>query len=472
MQIKNKSFFIVGIFMLCIGLQFFNYGGSTAVSPFMTALGAYQYYSLATSLGSAGSMIALPAVGAISNRLGRRNIIAFGAAIMLISRTAIQFTNHAVTFMVWQTMGSFGAGLLMSIPYSLISVLFEQKKAVRYYGFIATFNALGALFGPVIAGVFIDAGLIRISFLIWIPLVLLSLIIFYVTYPNQKSESEYKFDVAGLGYLAAFVIPLVLWLGLSGKLFPWVGPGIILLVIAGVAAILLKHHSAKVENPTVPLHVFRYRNFRTAFAVNFLLVPFSTCSAGYVLVYILYSMGKSTTIASTGAMPNTILVMVCGLFMGRILARNFVRNVRTMMIVSSLCMATALLCFCLLQPESPMTQVWIASAFGGIGNSIAQTCLTPFMQWDLPKHEYVAAQGMYQFSSTCGSSIFGAIAGVLIGLSGGNTKYAFYFAFALALVNVVLVCTSVKITKNQKDSRSRFSDFFIWRIFYGKNEYK
>lgn len=451
MQVKNKSLLIAGVFILCVGLQFFNYGGSTAVSPFLTALGAYQYYSLVSSLGSAGSMIALPAVGAVSNKIGRRNILILGSAIMLIARAAIQFTNNIFLFMVWQTMGSFGSGLIMSIPYSLIGSLFEQKDAVRYYGFLATFNALGALCGPVIAGILVDAGLVKISFLIWIPLVILSLIMISISYPNLKVDSKQKFDIVGLGYLAAFVVPLVLWLGLSGKVFPWFSPGLILLLIAVIAAIFLYKHSPKVANPTVPLHVFKYRNFRTAFAVNFLLVPFATCSAGYVLVYILYSMEKSTTMGSTGAMPNTILIMICGLFMGRILARNFVRNIRIMMIISSLCFAGALLCFCLLQPESPMIQVWIGSALGGIGNSIAQTCLTPFLQYDLPKYEHVAAQGMYQFSSTCGSSIFGAIAGVLIGLSGGNTKFAFYFAFLLALVNVALVCFFVKIPEKRQD---------------------
>lgn len=445
MNIKNKKIMTAGVFMLCVGLQFFNYGGSTANGPFLTELGGYHFYSLVNSLGSAGSMIALPAVGAICNKTGSRNIICIGTAIMLVARFAIQVTSNSFAFMVWQFMGSFGAGLIMSIPYSLFASMFEQHTAIRYYGFLATMNAMGALCGPVFAGMLVDAGYTKFAYLIWIPLILVSLILILWNCPNIKGNKEKKFDVVGLCYLATFVVSFILWLGLSGKVFPWISPGLLLLVIAIVTAVLLVRHSKHIDNPTVPLHVFRYKNFRTAFTVNFLLVPFATCSAGYVLMYILYTMGQSTTVGSTGAMPNTILTMVGGLFMGRILAKNFAFNVRKMMLISSVCFAGALLCFCLLQPESSMIQIWIGSALGGIANSIAQTCLTPFFQHNLPSNEVVAAQGMYQFSGTCGSAIFGSVAGVAITATGGDVKCAFYLAFLMALTNIFLVLKFVKV---------------------------
>lgn len=445
MNIRSKRIITVGVFLMCVGLQLFNYGGSTANGPFLTELGGYHFYSLVNSLGSAGSMIALPAVGAIGNKTGRRNIICIGAAIMLVARCAIQITSNSFVFMALQFVGSFGAGLIMSIPYSLVGSMFEQHMAVRFYGYLATMNALGALLGPFLAGILVDGGYTKIAYLIWIPFIFISLILIFCSYPNIKSDTEKKFDVLGLCYLAIFVVSFVLWLGLSGKAFPWISTGLILLAIAIVSVILLVKHSKHIDNPTVPLHVFRYKNFRTAFTVNFLLVPFATCSAGYTLMYILYTMGQSTTVGSTGAMPNTILTMVGGLFVGRILAKNFALGIRKMMIISSVCFAGALLCFSLLQPGSSMIQVWIGSALGGIANSIAQTCLTPFFQYNLPQNETIAAQGMYQFSSTCGSAIFGAVAGVAITATGGNVKYAFYLAFLMALINILLVLKFVKV---------------------------
>lgn len=452
MKTKKDKLLIMGIFILCVGLQFFNYGGSTANGPFLTQNNGYQYYSLVNALGSAGSMIALPAVGAISNRIGRKKIILLGTAIMFAARCAIQITGNPFVFMLLQFMGSFGVGLILSVPYSLIGQIFSQQESIRYYGLLSTMNAIGALSGPFVAGLMLDAGYTKAVYLLWIPLVAAGVFLIIKNCANTVPVRTVKFDKLGLLYLAVFVVSFILWLGLSGKVFPWLSLVLLLLFAAIMSAVLLIKHSCRIQNPTVPVHIFRYKNFRTAFSVNFLLVPFSTCSAGYVLVYILYTMEKSATVGSTGAMPNTILTMIGGLVIGRILAQNFSKNVRKLMIISVFCFFGALLCFSLLDANSSMLQVWLGSALGGIANAIAQTCLTPFFQAGLPKEENVAAQGMYQFSSTCGSAVFGAIAGAAISTSGGNTKYAFYIALAMAVINVFLVFRFLTVPQKQTAS--------------------
>lgn len=446
LNIKSKGLYLFAVLILCTGLQLFMYGGNTAVGPLLTSLDGYQFYSLVSALGSAGTMIALPAVGAIGNKIGRRNVVFLGVAIMLAARTAIQFSGGVYLFMVWQTLGSFGAGLIMSAPYAMIAEVFERTTAMKHYGLIATFNAIGSLTGPLLAGVLVDAGYLKLPFIIWIPLIAVGITIIAVAYPNVKRDTGKKFDTTGLIYLAVLVASLVLWLGLSGSLFPWLSAGLILPVLVVVMAILLFTHSNKISNPTVPLYIFKYKRFRAAFFSNILLVTFSTCASGYVLIYILYTMQKSTTLGSTSTMPSTILIMICGLFMGRILAKNFIKNIRVLMILCAFCILAALSCFCLLQPDSSMALVWIGSALGGIGNSIAQTCLTPFFQFGLPPEDYAAAQGMYTFSGTCGSTVFVAVVGVLVNLTGGNIKVVFYSAAFLALINVILVLLRVRIT--------------------------
>lgn len=448
LKIKSKGLYLFAILILCTGMQFFMYGGNTAVSPLLVSMDGYAFYSLVSALGSAGTMIALPAVGAIGDKMGRRNVVFLGIAIMLVARVAIQFTGGLYLFMVWQTLGSFGAGLIMSAPYAMIAEVFDRTSAMKYYGLIATFNAIGSLCGPLLAGVLVDAGYLRLPFILWIPFIAVAVLIIAIAYPNVKREGR-KFDTLGLIYLAILIACLVLWLGLSGNLFPWISAGLILPVIVIIMAVLLVKHSNKVEFPTVPLHIFKHKRFRAAFFSNLLLVTFSTCASGYVLVYILYTMGKSTTLGSTSTMPSTIMIMICGLFMGRILAKNFLKNIRTMMIVCALCIFAAIACFCLLQPTSSMALVWIGSALGGIGNSIAQTCLTPFFQFGLPKEDYAAAQGMYTFASSGGATVFVAVVGVLVNLSGGNIKVVFYTAGVLALLNVILVFTRVKISDKE-----------------------
>lgn len=451
LKMKNKNLFLIAVLLLGTGTQFFNYGCNTAMTPLLKEINGYHLYSLAAALGSTGTMVALPAVGALGGKAGRRNIIVIGAAIMLACMVGTYFTYDPYLFMVLRFLSSLGSGLVMSAPFSIIGTVWDRQQAMKYYGFISTFNAVGALCGPLAAGALVDAGMGRLPFFLWVPFYVFAVAVICMAYPNVKQETGSKFDMLGLFYLACTVVPLILWLGLSGdgKPLAWAGPGLILPVVVIVFAVLLTKHSAKLAHPTVPLRMFKQKRFRTAFFINMLVVCFSTVTSGYVLNYILYSMNRSTTVGSTSTMPMNIVLVICGLFMGSILRKNFVKNVRTMMLIGTLALLAGLSCYSLLQPDSPMLLVWIGSAVGGLGNSMNQTCMTPFFQYGLPKEDFAAAQGMYQFSSTGMASIFVPFVGVFVNMT-GSIKPVFYIATILAAVNVVLVFCFVKITKEEE----------------------
>lgn len=453
-KIKNTKLFLAAIFVLCTGSQLFSYGGNTAIAPLLQAIGGYEFYSLVAPLGATGMMIALPAVAALGRKIGSKTILFLGTLLMLLGRGGMQFANSVFTIGLFNFLGSFGGGFLITAPFVMIGAAFDRTASMKYYGYIATFNAIGALIGPPLAGMLVDAGLPRISFLLWIPLYVFSLGVIGVLYPNTKSENKEKFDIAGWLYLALMVFAFVIWTGLSGKLFPWLSPGLLLLAAVVLFGYLLVHHSNRIANPTVPLRVFQYKRFRTAFFSNCCVVVFSTCASGYLLNYLLYVMNTSATLGSTTTIPSTIVITVLGLFLGRILAKNFVKNVRSMTIIGSLCTFAALLLFSLLQPTSSILQVWLGSALGGAGNAISQTCLTPYFQYGLPREEYAAAQGMYQFSGTCMATVFVAVAGVLVGLT-GDLKYVFYAGLVMTILNVLICVISVRIRPEEAAEASQ-----------------
>lgn len=450
LKIKSKGLFLIAVLLLCTGAQLFSYGGNTAVAPMLRLMDGYHLYSLVAALGSAGMMISLPAVGALNAKFGNKTIMLFGACLMLVARVMIQFTDNVYLFSLWQVMGSFGNGLVITAPFVLIGTIFDRASAMKYYGYIATFNAIGSLIGPPVAGALVDAGMPQISFLLWIPFFVFSLIIICVAFPNMKRDTGSKFDAAGWMYLAIIIFAFVIWTGLSGNMFPWLSAGLILPVVVVLFAVILIKHSGKLKNPTVPLRMFKHKRFSVAFLSNCCVVVFSVCASGYLLNYLLYVMNTSATLGSTTTIPSTIVITICGLFLGRLLAKNFVKNVRTMTMLGGLCTFAALGLMCLLQPDSSIIQVWVASALGGLGNAISQTCLTPYFQYGLPKEDYATAQGMYQFSGTGFSTIFVAIAGVFVGIT-GDIKVVFYCGALMAAMNLIVVFTSIKIRPEEAE---------------------
>ena len=217
LKIKSKGLFVAAVLLLCTASQLFSYGGNTALAPLLKSIDGYAFYGLIAALGSAGMMISLPAVGALSAKIGNKSIMILGTILMLIGRIMMQFANTVFTVALWQVVGSIGNGMIITAPYVLFGTVFDRASVMKYYGFIATFNALGSLVGPIIAGSLVDAGLIRISFITWIPLFLLAMIVICVAFPNMKRPGN-AFDITGWIYLAVIVFAFVIWTGISGSL--------------------------------------------------------------------------------------------------------------------------------------------------------------------------------------------------------------------------------------------------------------
>lgn len=184
-------------------------------------------------------MVALPAVAALGRKIGSKTVLFLGAFLMLFGRVGMQFANSVFTIGLFNFLGSFGSGFVITAPFVMIGTAFERSASIKYYGYIATFNAIGSLIGPPLAGMLVDVNLPRISFLLWIPLYVFSLIAIGMLYPNSKSQSKEKFDVTGWLYLAIMVFAFVMWTGLSGKVFPWLSFGLLLPVAVAVFAWLL-----------------------------------------------------------------------------------------------------------------------------------------------------------------------------------------------------------------------------------------
>lgn len=454
LKIKNKNVFLFAVLMLSLGIQLISFGGGNAMTAWMLATNNYNFYALASSLSIVGMMIALPAVGAITNKIGQRNIIFLGTGIMIFSCVMLQFCSNVYLFMLWRTLNSLGCGLVMTAPYTLIVNVYELTTAMKYYGLIATANAIGCLCGPLLAGVLIDAGYIMLPFVVWIPLALISLVILGAAYPNVGKE-KMPFDVKGLVLLGLITLSFVLWTGLSGQLFPWLGPGLMLPVIVVIASVLLAKHSAKIANPTVPFFVFKYKRFGVAFIINLLINVVPTCITGYLLAYILGTMQQTATMGSTTTMPYTIVSALLGLCLGQIMAKNFQKNIRLLQIVSSAAAVISVGLLSVLQPDSSMVMVWLASGFGGITAAVSQTCLTPFFQFGMPREDYTAAQGMFAFASTGGATVFVAVVGVLVNAMNGDIRAVFWTASVLAVICFVFTLEKFKITDDEMASASR-----------------
>lgn len=67
--------FIIGVLIMCVGMQVANYGTAVCLSGEMNSMGATDFYVLVNAFGSLGMMLILPMVGKFTAMFGLRNMI-------------------------------------------------------------------------------------------------------------------------------------------------------------------------------------------------------------------------------------------------------------------------------------------------------------------------------------------------------------------------------------------------------------
>lgn len=181
-----------------------------------------------------------------------------------------------------------------------------------------------------------------------------------------------------------------------------------------------------------------------------IMVAYSLCVTAYVVVYVQQIMQGSALASSTVTMPQTIVQGILGFFVGGLIGKNFRKRFRPAALLALSLYIAALLILSTLRPDSSMLVVYAATAIGGISQAVTQSIHAPFFQTELKPEEIPAAQGMFQFSSTGGASIFGAICGAAMNM-GADYNQIFLLAAGVVGIALTIACFGFRFSPEERD---------------------
>ena len=445
----KKIIFIIGALLLMTSSSMASYGMGVALPIKLSTAGIIEFYPMVNAIGSMGMMLALPIVGTLIARFTARGVTIFGVILMLIMRSLFMFINDPYLLMIVNLVAFFGNGLFVTAPFLFISMAVLPAARPRYFGLISTFNALGALCGPVLVGIMADAGFAPWGFVAYSPVVGIATVFAVAAFiaPDKPSPHKASFDFIGLIIMVAAICCVVMWLGLGDTLFPRFSvQGIAILILGIIGLIGLVFFERKKEAPAVPVYLFTRRRFTVCFVCAFALAAYTTAAAGYSIVYVQRVMQLSSTISSTVTIPHTVAMLILGVVVGQFLGKNFAKKVRPIAITSLALGTLACIILFFLQPDSSMVMIYVATGLGGAGYSITQSAYTPFFQLDLKPEEYGAAQGLFGFAATSGAVIFSALAAIIM-TSGMSLNYIFLIAVAFCVIGLIVGIIGFKMPK-------------------------
>ena len=189
-QEKNSAIkqwmLIAAVLLLTVTSQAANYANNIVLPAKLGAFNAMGYYALFATLSGMGMMISLPMVGAFTSKFGVKYVTLFGLVAHFFVRFCLMFAGNAVAFAAgWILMG-FAAGLYMSAPYSIMADIVPSKDRPKFYGYIATASAIGALIGPALTGAIADAFSANSALLVYGIFGIFPLFSLAFLYPNKK----------------------------------------------------------------------------------------------------------------------------------------------------------------------------------------------------------------------------------------------------------------------------------------------
>ncbi|MGB2940576.1 MAG: MFS transporter [Candidatus Dormiibacterota bacterium] len=386
--------------------------------------------------------ISILAVGRLGDALGRRRVLAVGAAIFAVGCAGAVVAPNYPVLLAMRALQGIGASALLTLSLAVVSAGFDETARPRALGFYFAAGASAAAIGPVIGGVLTSAFGWRAMFAVQVPLALLVIVMALVALEPAVGGRRMSLDVPGilLGTLILVGINVAL---LQGNSWGWLSLAVVASWAVGALAIVLFiARERSTPEPAVRLSVFRNRRFVASSLVGAVAWFGLLSGTVQVAIYLQAGRGLDPTQASLVIVAWPILALVVFLRSGGIVSRFGSPRV---MFGALLVAAVASVAMAFFDGGTPLVLVAAVAAIGGAGIALSVTASTACAIGEFPPQEAAVASGVFNSLRQVGSSLGVAIPAALYdvatrgALTGDRALAGSSYALASRAVVFVLV---------------------------------
>ena len=264
--------------------------------------------------------------GALGDKYGRKKIFIIGL-IMFASCSfwcgVAPTTNNLILARAFQGVGG---ALLIPASLALLTVSFDTRTRARAFGIWSAFVAVTTALGPILGGWLAEAYTWRYVFLINIPVSIILLPVLITKVKNDLDLRPIKLDLVG-----AILVSLGLGLFVFGLIeSPNMGYTDIR-VIGSIAAglilgVIFIYYEKRLEEPLVPMMLFRSRTFTGANIVSFLFWFSWNAVIFYVPFGFIQLHGYSALAFAISFLPGFVALLILATISGELVSKLGVKN--------------------------------------------------------------------------------------------------------------------------------------------------
>jgi EmrB/QacA subfamily drug resistance transporter len=262
--------------------------------------------------------------GSLADLLGRRRVFLFGLGLFGLASLACGLAPAGAVLIAFRLVQGVGAALVMPSTLALVAATFEGEERGAAIGSWASWGAVAAALGPLVAGVLIGALSWRSIFFLSLPLVAAAMVIAMLAVEESRNPeiTARRIDLRG-AVLSGIGLGGISFALIQVPALGWTHPVVLLSALGGViAAVGFLVLEMRTELPMVPLKLFRSRNLTAANGATLALYAVFNGNFFILTIYLQTALGYSPLEAGLATLPVTLFMIGLASRLGRLAVRT------------------------------------------------------------------------------------------------------------------------------------------------------
>ncbi|PWC85773.1 transporter [Azospirillum sp. TSH100] len=264
-----------------------------------------------------------PIYGKLSDLYGRKRVLQTAILLFLVGSVLCAAAQSMTQLILFRGLQGLGGGGLMSLAFTIIGDVVAPRERGRYQGMIGGVFALASVAGPLLGGIFTETIGWHWIFLINLPLGIAAFAMTRRTLSRLPAgRVRPRIDLAGAALLTGAVTSLLI-VATRGEAMGWGSPAALGLLAGGLVMLLVfLWHERRIEEPILPLHLFRRPVVAVATPVVAVSAMVLFAGIVYLPLHLQLVQGTSATVSGLLLLPLVLGMTVGSVGGGRLIAKT------------------------------------------------------------------------------------------------------------------------------------------------------
>ena len=351
--------------------------------------------------------------GALGDKFGRKRIFAMGVVIFSISSIWCGLSPSTSQLSIARAFQGIGGALLVPGSLAIINVFFKDGEKGKAIGIWSAFTAVTTALGPILGGWLSENYSWRLVFFINIPIAIVVLGTLILKIPESRGEhKDRKLDIWGscliTGALGSIVFGLI-----ESSNIGYSNPYVINSFILGfILLCVFVYVESRVDNPIMPLSLFRSRTFAGANVATFLFWGSWAGAIFFIPFNLIQVQGYTPTEAGLVFLPVVVPLFLISRKSGALIERY---GAKLLLVVGQIIAALGYIMFVLPEIGGSYWRTFFAPLMIlGVGMAISIAPMTTALMNSVPESYSGLASGVNNTLGRIGGlmaiTVFGLVA--------------------------------------------------------------